>query len=399
MAEHSRILVTGATGNVGRHLVAQLRDMGATVRALARDPDTARLPKGVEVVRGDLTEPESLHAAADRVGSVFLLWPFFAAAGAAEAVDVLTRHARRVVYLSSTVVQDDRDPQDAGVWGHIEHLIRQSGLEWTFLRAGGFAVNTLNWAEQIRTEGVVRWAYGKAARSLIHERDIAAVVARALTEDRHVGARYVLTGPAALTQEEQVRTIGEVIGRPVAWVELTPGMAREQLLAEWGDPGFADGALAYWATLITQPEPVTRTVEEITGAPAHTFREWVHDHIANRYVASFRALDLDAVGRLVSPDVVRVAPMETEGESVELHGMSAIMEHSSRLNADYEIHGVDIDGPFVHHDRFAVRFAFDETHAPSGKRKATAKVSLYTVAGGQITREEVYYYYTPPNAT
>jgi hypothetical protein len=72
------------------------------------------------------------------------------------------------------------------------------------------------------------------------------------------------------------------------------------------------------------------------------------------------------------------------------------MENSSRLNADYEIHGIDIDGPLVHQDQFAVRFAFDETHVPSGKRKTTAKVSLYTVASGQITREEVYYY-TPPN--
>src|SRR3712207_1722287 len=98
MAEHSRILVTGATGNVGRHLVAQLRDMGATVRALVRDPDMVRLPKGVEVVRGDLTEPEPLHAAADGVGSAFLLWPFLTADGAAEVVDVLARHTRRVVY-------------------------------------------------------------------------------------------------------------------------------------------------------------------------------------------------------------------------------------------------------------------------------------------------------------
>jgi uncharacterized protein YbjT (DUF2867 family) len=282
MAEHARILITGATGNVGRHLVAQLRDRGGTVRALVRDPDAARLPEGVEVIAGDLTDPESLHAAmdgADGVGSVFLLWPFFTADGAAEAVNVLARHTRRVVYLSASVVRDDRDPQDNGVWGQIEHLVRQSGLEWTFLRAGGFATNTLGWAEQIRTEGVVRWVHGKAARSLIHERDIAAVAARTLTEDRHVGASYVLTGPETLTQEEQAHTIGEVIGRPVSWVELTPEVARDQLLVEWGDPNYADSALAYWATLITRPEPVTRTVEEITGAPARTFREWVHDHI------------------------------------------------------------------------------------------------------------------------
>lgn len=279
MAERGRILVTGATGNVGRHVVSLLSGAGATVRALARNPDTADLPDGVEVVRGDLTEPDTLDAALDGVDSVFLIWPFFTADAAQACLDVVAKHAHRIVYLSAMSVQDDRAPQGNGIWGQIEHLIKESGLEWTFLRAGGFATNALGWAEQIRADGVVCWPYGGAARSLIHERDIAAVAVRALTEDGHAGAKYVLTGPEAVTQAEQVRIIGEVIGRPVRWVELSPEEAREQLLVAWGDPAFVDGALGHWASLLAEPEPVTGTVREVTGAPAHTFREWAADHV------------------------------------------------------------------------------------------------------------------------
>jgi uncharacterized protein YbjT (DUF2867 family) len=278
MTEQGRILVTGATGNVGRQVVSQLRATGVAVRALVRNPATTNLPDGVEVARGDLTDPGTLDTALDGVESVFLLWPLLTAEAAPAALDVVAKHARRVVYLSSASVHDDRDPRTNGFWGEIEYLIEQSGPAWTFLRAGGFATNTLEWADQIRAEGVVRWPYGRAARSLIHERDIAAVAVRALTRDGHVAAKYVLTGPEAVTQAEQVRIIGEVIGRPVRWEELSPEVARQQLLGAWGDPGFVDGALGYWATLVTEPEQVTRTVEEVTGVRARTFREWAIDH-------------------------------------------------------------------------------------------------------------------------
>jgi len=406
MVGQRTVLVTGATGNVGRHVVAQLLDTGARVRALVRDPRIAALPDDVELVRGDLTEPESLRAALDGVGPLFLLWPFLSAEGAAEAVDVLAEHPRRIVYVSAMAVQDDLEPQANGVWGQVEDLIKRSGLEWTFLRASGFATNTLGWADQIRVEGIVRWPYGDAARSLIHERDIAAVAVRALTEDRHTGATYVLTGPEAVTQAEQVRIIGEVVGLPVHWEELAPEVARQQLVAAMGDSAFADSSLEYWARLRTEPEPVTRTVEEVTGTPARTFAEWARDHaddfrrlataeVAEMYVSSFRTGNLGAAFGLLSPDMVRAAPMEGAGEPAELRGLDAIMENSQRLNADYEIHGVDVDDPLVNQDRFAVRFAFDETHIPTGKRRTTAKVCLYTVADGRVTREEVYYHEAP----
>ncbi|WP_204072459.1 NAD(P)H-binding protein [Planotetraspora phitsanulokensis] len=274
----SGFLVIGATGNVGRHVVARLRDGGGDVRALARRPAAGALPDGVHAVQGDLADPRTLDAALDGVTKVFLLWPFLSAEAAPAVVDALARNARHVVYLSAMSVRDDLKPEENGFWGEIEHLIERSALDWTFLRVGGLAANTLGWADQIRTEGVVRWPYGAAARSLIHERDVAAVAARALLDDGHAGAKYVLTGPEAVTQADQVRLIGEAIGRPVRWEELPPERAREQLLASWGDAAFVDGALGYWATLADRPEPVTHTVEQVTGVPARTFGEWAREH-------------------------------------------------------------------------------------------------------------------------
>lgn len=280
MTEQSVILVIGATGHVGRHLVSQLLRTGAAVRALARDPDSAGLPGEVDVVRGDLTDPDTLGPGLDGVEAVYLVWPFLTAEAAPAVLEVVRNYARRIVYQSAFTVRDDLEQQTDPITGFhadIERLIEKSGLEWTFLRCGGFATNTLGWAPQIRAGGVVRWPYGAAARSLIHERDIAAVAARALTGDGHGGAKHVLTGPQALTQVEQVHTIGEAIGRPLRYEEISREAARQEMLTAW-PPALVDGALDYWAKLVTEPELVTPTLEELTGAPAHTFRHWANDH-------------------------------------------------------------------------------------------------------------------------
>jgi uncharacterized protein YbjT (DUF2867 family) len=272
------ILVTGATGNVGRHVVSELAKAGADVRALTRSPDAAGLPAGVDVARGDLFRPATVAATLEGVDSVFLLWPATTLDGAAEIVELIASHARRIVYLSAMAAGDQQDGQPEGFWAGVERLIRRTSLEWTFLRPTGFAANALMWADQIRSAGVVRWPYGAATRSLIHERDIAAVAVRALTGDEHAGAKYVLTGPQVLTQVQQVHAIGEAIGRPVRWEELSPEIARKELLAAWGDAAFVDIALGSWADMVTAPEPVTSTVEEVTGVPARTFGEWAADH-------------------------------------------------------------------------------------------------------------------------
>jgi uncharacterized protein YbjT (DUF2867 family) len=277
MTDTKKVLVIGATGNIGRHVVAGLHERGAAVRAMSRVPALAGLPDGIEIVAGDLTAPDALRPALAGVDSVFLLWPFLSAEGVPAVVRAIAEQARHVVYVSAMSVRDDRSPAENGVWGQVEDAIRQSGLDWTFLRASGFATNALEWAAAVRTGQPVRLPYAEAARSLIHERDIADVAVRALTEPGHAGAAYVLTGPAAITQAEQVRVLGEVAGQPVKLEEISADEARAAMLS-WADPAFADQALAYWASLVDSPEPVTGTVQAITGAPARTFEQWARDH-------------------------------------------------------------------------------------------------------------------------
>lgn len=251
-------LVIGASGNVGRHVAA---DLPGPLRRLARTAQPG-------FVQADLREPDSLIPALDSVERVFLVWPGPATPGIEAAVATIASRVRRIVYLSAISAE-------SGFWGDVEKAITASGVEWTFLRGGGFATNTLGWADMIKRDGVVRWPYGRAKRSLIHEKDLADAAVRALTTDEHVGATYDLTGPAALTQIEQVRQIGDAIGRDVRWEDVPPENARPMLGA------FADSALAYWASLVEHPEPVTDGVPRITGHAARTFASWARDHAAD----------------------------------------------------------------------------------------------------------------------
>jgi uncharacterized protein YbjT (DUF2867 family) len=260
--------VTGATGKVGRHVVAELVHRRVAVRALARDPGSAGLPEGVELVTGDLSDPHTLAGCADGADAVFLVWPFFTAGGADQVVRILAAPGRRIVYLSAEAASRRPD----SFWALVEGEIERSAAEWTFLRPTGFAANTQMWADQIRTTGTVRWVYGRAARSLIDERDIAAVAVRALTEGGHAGNRYILTGPAALTQVEQVREIGEAIGRELRWEELSDQDVQQQLA------GVPDTALETWASFVETHEIVTSTVQDLTGQPSRSFAEWARDH-------------------------------------------------------------------------------------------------------------------------
>ncbi len=279
----NRVLVIGGSGTVGRQVVSRLVATGAQVRALARNPGAARLPQQVEVVRGDLTLPETLDACLEGMQTVFLVWTAPAAA-VAPALERIAKHARRIVFLSAPIKTAHplfQQPNSLrAMFEQIERLIETSGLEWTFLRPGMFAANALSWwAPQIRVGDVVRWPYLATPTAPIDERDIAAVAVRALCEDGHAGAEYVLTGPQSLSQFEQVRTIGRVIGRSLRIEEMSPDEARREWLPIM--PAFAVNMLLdSWAAAIGQPAFVTSTVAEITGAPARTFLDWATDHAA-----------------------------------------------------------------------------------------------------------------------
>ena len=161
--------------------------------------------------------------------------------------------------------------------------------------------------------------------------------------------------------------------------------------------------MASWARMAAEPEPVTTVVQDVTGMPARTFRQWARDHrdefrlpstaeVAEHYVHAFRAGDLAAAVALLHPDVIRVAPIEAADGPAELRGVQAITDNSARLNADVQFHAVEVGDPFVRGDQFAVRFAFDQTYLPAGSRETAVKMSVCTVAGGVIVREDVYYH-------
>jgi uncharacterized protein YbjT (DUF2867 family) len=214
---------------------------------------------------------------------VFLVWTA-PPPTVAPVLERIVKHAQRIVFLSSPYKTEHpffQQPNPVrALHAEVERLIEASGRQWTFLRPGMFSSNALFWwAPQIRAGDVVRWPYLGAPTAPIDERDIAAVAVRALCEDGHAGADYVLTGPQSLRQFEQISTIGNVTGRSLRIEEMSPEEALREPLALM-PAVVVNMLLSAWAAAIGQPALVTSTVAEITGAPARTFREWAADHAA-----------------------------------------------------------------------------------------------------------------------
>jgi uncharacterized protein YbjT (DUF2867 family) len=276
------ILVTGATGNVGRNVVEQLLGAGESVRALTRNPERAGLPDGAEVVRGDLHDPASLPAALDGVDAVFL----FAVPGSASSFIAAAKEAgvRRVVFLSSGAVDDSVEEQAnpiAAFHADIERELAASGLEWTFVRPSSFAVNALEWTGQLSAGDAVRGAYAEATMAPVHEEDIAAVSVAALTGEGHAGAVHEVTGPQSLTNAEQVELLGKVLDRPVYYEELPPAVVRDGMQTQGVPQPIVDALFDVWSSSVGTSARVTDTVERITGRPARSFAQWAADHAAD----------------------------------------------------------------------------------------------------------------------
>ncbi|MFI5910062.1 NAD(P)H-binding protein [Dactylosporangium sp. NPDC051541] len=273
-----RILVTGATGLVGRHVVASLASAGHQVRALTRNPAAAAFPDGVEVVGGDLTDPDSVPLRA--VDRLYL----FPVGRAARAVSAAAARAgvRRIVVLSGALADTDDSPDG---YRAVERAVEDSGLEWTHVRPGEFAANWLDWAPSIREHRAVRRPYGAAVTQPTHEADIAAVAVAALTEDGHAGHVYTLAGPEALTIAAQTAAIGRAIGATVRFDDLEPATARAEWIGNGYPEPFVDWMFAMWAGSARDPAPVddawAGVVPRLTGRPARTFARWATDHAAD----------------------------------------------------------------------------------------------------------------------
>ncbi|WP_067472487.1 NAD(P)H-binding protein [Actinomadura hibisca] len=283
------ILVTGATGTVGRPLVDLLLAHGAKVRAVTRAPSAAALPDAVQVVEGD---PALADDALDEVTALLLnpralgrsADPQAVGTAAARLLDLARdRGATRVVTLSALNVDHDAAEQPSRLRGEynkeVEAAAVASGLAWTALRSGYYAVNTItSWAAQIRAGDVVRGAHAGSTWAPLHERDLAAVAAHALLTDDLAGRRPVLTGPRSLTQPQMVAQIGAAIGRPLRFQEVPPEAAEQGMLRSGMPEALARGFLTLQARSYLQHDLVTGEVEQILGRPGLTFAQWADEH-------------------------------------------------------------------------------------------------------------------------
>lgn len=278
------ILVTGATGTVGRALVHRLAAAGHDVRALTRDPSApaARaLPPSVEVVAGDFDDPVSLVPALRGVTRMHLIAMGGVLGPAGADVIALAEEAgvRRIVHLGhDDAARDDDDPLETS-HRSLRRVIESSALEWTHLFPGEFAANTLEWSATVRASGSVRAPFPDWTSALVHEADIAAVAAAALLGDGHAGRVFMPTGPSAIRRADAVRAIGAAIGREITFVPLTPDEAR----AEWA--GVHPPIVIDWFLEMGRDPGtnawVSADVETVTGRPGRPFTVWARDHAAD----------------------------------------------------------------------------------------------------------------------
>jgi uncharacterized protein YbjT (DUF2867 family) len=278
------ILITGATGTIGRALLDQLATTDAPLRAMTRHPERADLPAGVEVVGADLGDPASLDGAVEGIGKVFLLSG--GPDGPAHDANLASAAARagvaHIVKLSALTVGDENADDPITAWHRAgEHAVRESGVPWTFLRPTAFMSNALAWAETITSHDTVYAPYGNGRTATIDPRDIAAAAAAVLTREGHTERAYPLTGPQALSPHDQVTVLADVLGRPIRYVDAPPETVRTAMTDGGMPEVLADAVLALMATALQPASAVVEpTIAALTGHPARTFTTWTHDHLA-----------------------------------------------------------------------------------------------------------------------
>jgi uncharacterized protein YbjT (DUF2867 family) len=270
------IVVTGATGNVGRPLVGELVAAGAEVRAVSRRPESAGFPAEAKVF-------DTVEAALPGASAVFLN-----SRALGDEMGSVVRQAQRhgvtrLVALSAINADDDFSRQPSRYRGdrnkEAEQVAVESGLEWVSLRPSVFVTNFAGmWAGQILAGDVVNGPFATAASAPIVEADIAAIAARAFISDDLLGQRIPLTGPQSLTNTEMVDIIGSVLRRPLRYNEIPAELVRQRFIGLGFPAEFADAYIAMQASTLDRPAEVTDEIERILGRPAESFERWVAEH-------------------------------------------------------------------------------------------------------------------------
>lgn len=282
------IVVTGATGNVGRPLVQALSTAGRQVTAVSRHaavgpgPGSKAEPGAVRHYRADLASPGSLRPALDGADALFL-HDTGAGAHLLDPQDILgaakAAGVGRIVLLSSQgVATRPQSASHGGAGRSLEDAVRQSGTAWTILRPGGFASNAYAWAESVRTHRAVAAPFGDVGLPVIDPADIAEVAAAALHEDGHDGRIYELTGPALTTPRQRARIIAGALGEPITFIEQSRDEAHAQLGQFMPEP-VIETTLAILGEPTPAEQRISPTTEQLLGRPARTFADWAARNI------------------------------------------------------------------------------------------------------------------------
>lgn len=280
------ILVTGATGTIGRHVVRQLRTANADFRIIARSPEKAAstLGEDIQVVQGDLTDDAALTKAMDGVDRLFLLTPSGHQQPDMETriADVAKRagvsHIVRVSVLGASPLSPIRINQ----WHwYCEKYIEKVDIPLTSLRPTFFMQNTLRFAPAIASKGRFYAPADQARISMVDARDIACVAVTSLTQPGHVHRVYDITGPEAITHEDIAQNIAEATGRSVEYVPVTSEVAREAMAASGTPDWMIDDLLTYYDYFRAgHGEVVTPVVERVKGCSAIMFSQFAQDYSA-----------------------------------------------------------------------------------------------------------------------
>ncbi|HEX6335993.1 MAG TPA: NAD(P)H-binding protein [Jiangellaceae bacterium] len=270
--------MTGATGNIGIEVVCALLDRGVEVRALLRPgTDAAAAPAGSEPVVGDLNEPSSMAAALRGADGVFLLPGYRDMPGLLAQARVAG--VGRVVQLSGrSAAGGDLTNAISAYMIRSEQAVREAGLEWTIVRPSAFASNALRWLPQLRAGDVVRAPFANVRVAILDPYDIGNVVATVLLDDGHAERTYELSGPAALVPADQVRILGQALGRALRFEAQPDDEARAEMSAAMPKE-YVDAFFRFYVDGELDESAVLPTVEELTGRPPRTFAQWAADHV------------------------------------------------------------------------------------------------------------------------